>query len=79
MTSGWTIRKRPKKKGLQQPAEQKHPRPGKSLEESFDLMRRGHVFQICLDASGISAILGKLVEIGQTAAGAIDKKSTAPA
>jgi len=65
----------PKKKGLQQPAEQKHPRPGKSLEESFDLMRRSHVFQIRLDASGISAILGKLVEIGQTAAGAIDKKT----
>ena len=65
----------PKKKGLQQPAEQKHPRPGKSLEESFDLMRRGHVFQIRLDASGISAIMGKQVEIGQTAAGAIDKKA----
>ena len=65
----------PKKKRLQQPAEQKHPRPGKSLEEPFDLMRRGHVCAIGLDAAGISVILTKLVEIGQPSAGAVDKKA----
>ena len=31
------------KKGLQQSAEQKDPRSGKSFEKPFDLIRRGHV------------------------------------
>ena len=65
----------PKKKRLQQSAEQKHPRPGKSLEEPLDLMGRGHVCAIGFDAAGIPVILTKLVEIGHVSAGAVDEKA----
>ena len=65
----------PEKKGLQQTPEQKYPRPGKGFEEPFDLMRRGHVCVLGLDAAGIAFILRKLVEIGQPTAGAIYKEA----
>jgi hypothetical protein len=65
----------PEKKRLQQVAEQKHPRPGKRLEEPLDLMGRGHVCAIGLDAAGIPLILTKLIEISQPSAGAINEKA----
>jgi hypothetical protein len=65
----------PEKKRLQEPTEQKHPRPGKRLEEPLDLMGRGHVDAISFDAAGIAFILTKLIEIGQPSAGAVDKKT----
>jgi len=65
----------PEKKGLQQSAEQKYPRPGKSLEKPFDLMGRGHVCPSSLNAVGIPFILGNLIKIGQMPTGAIDEKA----
>jgi hypothetical protein len=65
----------PEKEGLQKFSKQEHSCPGKSFEESFDLMRRCHVPCRRLDAAGIAGILRKLVEIGQSPTGAIDEKA----
>ena len=65
----------PEKKSLQQTPEQKHPRPGESLEKPLDLMGRGHVCAIGFDTAGIAFMLAKLVEIGHVSAGTVDEKA----
>jgi len=45
------------------------------LKKTLNLMRRGHVYAIGFDAASIPFILTKLVEVGQTPTGTIDKKA----
>ena len=65
----------PNEKGLQKAPEQKHARPGKRFEKPFHPFGRGHVLYWRLDATGITFILRKLVEVSQPPAGPINEKA----
>ncbi|WP_419657657.1 hypothetical protein [Desulfosarcina variabilis] len=65
----------PDKKGLQKAPKQKHARPGKCFEKTFNLIRGSHVLFWRLYTTGIAFIARNLVEVGQASAAAIDKKA----
>jgi hypothetical protein len=67
--------KAPNRKCLQQAAEQKDPRPGKNIEKSFDLVRRGHLFRVAFYGAGIACVLDKLIKIAQMTTGTVGHKA----
>jgi hypothetical protein len=49
----------PDKQSLQQATKQEYPRPEKGLEESFDLMRGGHLTGIGFDTARVTLVFNK--------------------
>jgi hypothetical protein len=64
----------PNEKGLQKAPEQKDASSGKCFEKASDLIRRGHIFVWCLNATGIVFIARNQVEVCQSPTNSIDKK-----